>query len=132
MIHRSFAIAGLAAITGISVWAATVSTWIFIPGDLVQAVDGLADLRQAVALRRVARCVQVPVKLLLENRLAALRELRIAPLVEVGQRADERLEPIMRDFSLAVDLSSRGGLTAGGRGNREFGVRRWIVRELGG
>ena len=31
-----------------------------------------------------------------------------------------------------LDLSSRGGLTAGGRGNREFGVRRWIVRELGG
>ncbi|HSE07393.1 MAG TPA: biotin transporter BioY [Nocardioidaceae bacterium] len=31
-------IAGIAAITGISVWAATVSTWIFIPGDLVKAV----------------------------------------------------------------------------------------------
>jgi biotin transport system substrate-specific component len=31
-------IAGIAAGTGISVWAATVSTWIFIPGDLVKAV----------------------------------------------------------------------------------------------
>ena len=31
-------IAGIAAIAGISVWAATVSTWIFIPGDLVKAV----------------------------------------------------------------------------------------------
>ena len=30
-------IAGIAAFTG-SVWAATVSTWIFIPGDLVKAV----------------------------------------------------------------------------------------------
>ena len=33
-------IAGIAAVAGISVWAATVSTWIFIPGDLVKA--GLA------------------------------------------------------------------------------------------
>jgi len=31
-------IAGIAAVAGISVWAATVSTWIFIPGDLVKAV----------------------------------------------------------------------------------------------
>lgn len=31
-------IAGMAAVTGMSVWAATVSTWIFIPGDLVKAV----------------------------------------------------------------------------------------------
>lgn len=31
-------IAGIAAIAGISVWAATLSTWIFIPGDLVKAV----------------------------------------------------------------------------------------------
>jgi biotin transport system substrate-specific component len=31
-------IAGIAAVSGISVWAATVSTWIFIPGDLVKAV----------------------------------------------------------------------------------------------
>jgi biotin transport system substrate-specific component len=31
-------IAGIAAVAGISVGAATVSTWIFIPGDLVKAV----------------------------------------------------------------------------------------------
>lgn len=31
-------IAGIAAVAHISVWAATVSTWIFIPGDLVKAV----------------------------------------------------------------------------------------------
>jgi biotin transport system substrate-specific component len=31
-------IVGIAAVTGISVWAAAVSTWIFIPGDLVKAV----------------------------------------------------------------------------------------------
>ena len=31
-------IAGIAAVTGISVWAAAASTWIFIPGDLVKAV----------------------------------------------------------------------------------------------
>jgi biotin transport system substrate-specific component len=31
-------IVGIAAVTGISLWAATVSTWIFIPGDLVKAV----------------------------------------------------------------------------------------------
>ena len=31
-------IAGIAAVAGMSVWAATVSTWIFIPGDLVKAV----------------------------------------------------------------------------------------------
>jgi biotin transport system substrate-specific component len=31
-------IAGIAALAGISVGAATVSTWIFIPGDLVKAV----------------------------------------------------------------------------------------------
>lgn len=34
----AFGIAGIAAVTGISVWAATVSTWIFVPGDLVKAV----------------------------------------------------------------------------------------------
>lgn len=31
-------IAGIAAVAGISIWAATVSTWIFIPGDLVKVV----------------------------------------------------------------------------------------------
>lgn len=31
-------IAGIAAVTGLSVGAATVSTWIFIPGDLVKVV----------------------------------------------------------------------------------------------
>ena len=31
-------IAGIAAVTGISVGAAAVSTWIFLPGDLVKAV----------------------------------------------------------------------------------------------
>lgn len=31
-------IAGIAAVTGISVGAAAVSTWIFVPGDLVKAV----------------------------------------------------------------------------------------------
>jgi biotin transport system substrate-specific component len=31
-------IVGIAAVTGITLWAATVSTWIFIPGDLVKAV----------------------------------------------------------------------------------------------
>jgi biotin transport system substrate-specific component len=31
-------IAGIAAVTGISVTAAAVSTWIFLPGDLVKAV----------------------------------------------------------------------------------------------
>jgi biotin transport system substrate-specific component len=31
-------VVGIAAVTGLSLWAATVSTWIFIPGDLVKAV----------------------------------------------------------------------------------------------
>jgi biotin transport system substrate-specific component len=31
-------IAGIAVVSGISLWAATVSTWIFIPGDLVKVV----------------------------------------------------------------------------------------------
>ena len=31
-------IVGIAAVGGISIWAATVSTWIFIPGDLVKVV----------------------------------------------------------------------------------------------
>src|SRR5680860_1447042 len=34
----AFGIAGIAAVSGLSVWAATVSTWIFVPGDLVKAV----------------------------------------------------------------------------------------------
>lgn len=34
----AFGIAGIAAVAGISVGAAAVSTWIFIPGDLVKAV----------------------------------------------------------------------------------------------
>lgn len=31
-------IAGIAAIAGLSIWAATMSTWIFVPGDLVKVV----------------------------------------------------------------------------------------------
>ena len=31
-------IAGIAAIGGLSVWAATVATWIYVPGDLVKVV----------------------------------------------------------------------------------------------
>jgi biotin transport system substrate-specific component len=31
-------IAGIAAIAGLSVWAATVATWIYLPGDLVKVV----------------------------------------------------------------------------------------------
>ncbi|MGH3370589.1 MAG: biotin transporter BioY [Nocardioidaceae bacterium] len=34
----AFGIAGIAAVAGISVGAAAISTWIFIPGDLVKAV----------------------------------------------------------------------------------------------
>lgn len=33
-------IAGIVAVTGLSVQAATVSTWVFVPGDLVKAVVG--------------------------------------------------------------------------------------------
>jgi biotin transport system substrate-specific component len=38
-------IAGIAAVTGISLGAAAVSTWIFIPGDLVKAVLAAAIAR---------------------------------------------------------------------------------------
>lgn len=38
VILYAFGIAGIAAVTGISVGAAAVSTWIFIPGDLLKAV----------------------------------------------------------------------------------------------
>jgi len=38
VILYAFGIAGIAAVAGISVGAAAVSTWIFVPGDLVKAV----------------------------------------------------------------------------------------------
>jgi biotin transport system substrate-specific component len=38
VVMYAFGIAGIAAVTGISVGAAAVSSWIFVPGDLVKAV----------------------------------------------------------------------------------------------